>query len=185
MKTLALLSFVSAVGCLCLPCHALTVAAHEDKTAVYDYSAFYDGIVGRTSIPSADDVVTYERYNKRELTWFPVSKTDGDTLLASLRGMDSNRYYNRLKIPDAERKVISHLFDTWTEADRKRIASQPLPCQYRVGSVEGGSTLSGIARLFYGDARQWPKIYEANKAIIKNPDIIEQGMRITIPKLEP
>ncbi|MCL2104465.1 MAG: hypothetical protein FWH21_05350 [Kiritimatiellaeota bacterium] len=58
-----------------------------------------------------------------------------------------------------------------------------LPCQYRVGSTEGGDTLSGIAKIFYGDASKWPAIHEANKALIKNPDVIRDGMLITIPKL--
>ena len=58
-----------------------------------------------------------------------------------------------------------------------------LPCQYRVGSTEGGNTLSGIAKIFYGDASKWPAIWEANKAVIKNPDVIRNGMDITIPKL--
>ena len=58
-----------------------------------------------------------------------------------------------------------------------------LPTQYRVGSTEGGGTLSGIAKIFYGDASKWPAIYEANKAIIKDPHVIRDGMLITIPKL--
>ena len=62
-------------------------------------------------------------------------------------------------------------------------AAPSLPTQYRVGSTEGGGTLSGIAKIFYGDASKWPAIYEANKATIKDPHIIRDGMLITIPKL--
>ena len=90
----------------------------------------------------------------------------------------------RLVVPDAEREILLQLFNSWIKADQKRLTSQPLPCQFIVGSVAGGDTLSGIARLFYGDATKWPVIHEANKAAIKNPDLIEFGMVITIPKLE-
>jgi len=96
--------------------------------------------------------------------------------------VDSGR--NLLSVPAEEREILSQIFDSWREADKKRITSQPLPCQFRIGSIEGSYTLSGIARLFYGDATKWPKIYEANKAIIKNPDIVHGGELITIPKLE-
>jgi len=87
-----------------------------------------------------------------------------------------------LAIPGAERKTLSQLFNAWREADLKQISSQPLPCQFRVGSFKGGDTLSGIARLFYGDATKWPIIHEANKDAIKNPDRITHGATITIPK---
>jgi len=118
--------------------------------------------------------------------------TDGSTniLYMSTNGEYFERfapgyeYPARLAIPDEQRKTLSQIFNTWYEAYVKKITSQPLPCQFRVGSFKGGDTLSGIARLFYGDATKWPVIYEANKAAIKNPDIINHGMVITVPKLE-
>ena len=63
--------------------------------------------------------------------------------------------------------------------------AQALPCEYRVGSTKGGNTLSGIAKIHYGDASKWPAIWKANKAAIKNPNVIRKGMVITIPKLAP
>ena len=63
------------------------------------------------------------------------------------------------------------------------IETHSLPCQYRVGSTDGGNTLWGIAKLFYGDGAKWPAIWEANKAAIPDPDVIRDGMLITIPKL--
>jgi nucleoid-associated protein YgaU len=62
-------------------------------------------------------------------------------------------------------------------------ATPALPTQYRVGSTKGGDTLSGIAQIFYGYASKWPVIFEANRDIIKDPNIIRDGMLITIPKL--
>lgn len=51
--------------------------------------------------------------------------------------------------------------------------------QYYV--IERGDTLSGIAKQFYGNAMDYPKIFEANREVIKNPDLIFPGQKIRIP----
>ena len=47
--------------------------------------------------------------------------------------------------------------------------------------VVAGDSLSKIARRYYGDANKWPRIYEANKSIISNPDLIYPGQSLQIP----
>lgn len=51
----------------------------------------------------------------------------------------------------------------------------------RTYTIAKGDSLSKIAKQFYGDAKQWKKIHEANKDIIKNPDLIHPGQVIKIP----
>ena len=41
-----------------------------------------------------------------------------------------------------------------------------------------------IADDFYKNPRKWPKIYEANKDLIKNPDLIQPGWELKVPKPE-
>jgi nucleoid-associated protein YgaU len=48
-------------------------------------------------------------------------------------------------------------------------------------TVVKGDSLSKIAKRFYGNAGQWKKIYEANKDMIKNPDLIYPGQTFKIP----
>jgi len=48
--------------------------------------------------------------------------------------------------------------------------------------VVSGDSLSKIAKRQYGDAQKWPKIYEANRSIIKNPDLIYPGQELRIPE---
>jgi NitT/TauT family transport system substrate-binding protein len=48
-------------------------------------------------------------------------------------------------------------------------------------TVKAGDTLSHLASRFYGNAFQWPKIYEANRQVIRNPHYIYIGQKITIP----
>ena len=51
----------------------------------------------------------------------------------------------------------------------------------RTYTVKAGDTLSKIAKEVYGDAGQWHKIHEANRAAIPNPDMIHPGQQLTIP----
>ncbi len=47
--------------------------------------------------------------------------------------------------------------------------------------VKSGDTLSKIAKLSYGDANQYPKIFEANRPMLKSPDKIYPGQMLRIP----
>ena len=47
--------------------------------------------------------------------------------------------------------------------------------------VKKGETLSKIAQQYYGDASLYPKIFEANKDVLKDPDMIRIGQKLRIP----
>jgi nucleoid-associated protein YgaU len=47
--------------------------------------------------------------------------------------------------------------------------------------IKSGDTLSAIAQKFYGKASAYPRIFEANREVIKNPDLIYPGQKIRIP----
>jgi nucleoid-associated protein YgaU len=47
--------------------------------------------------------------------------------------------------------------------------------------VVAGDTLSKIAKKYYGDASLYMQIFEANKDILSNPDLIKIGQRLRIP----
>lgn len=51
-----------------------------------------------------------------------------------------------------------------------------------VYTVVSGDSLSKIAKHFYGDASKWKGIWEANKSQIKNPDLIQPGQVLAIPR---
>ncbi len=48
--------------------------------------------------------------------------------------------------------------------------------------IESGDTLSGIAKKYYGNASMYPKIFEANREVIKDPNKIFVGQKIRIPQ---
>ena len=56
------------------------------------------------------------------------------------------------------------------------------PTSSRSYTVQEGDTLSKIAKHHYGDAGKWRKIYEANRDLIKDPDLIYPGQTFTIPE---
>ena len=48
--------------------------------------------------------------------------------------------------------------------------------------LEKNQTLSDVARLYYGSAGKWPKIYNANRSTIKDPDRVRPGTKLIIPE---
>lgn len=49
-------------------------------------------------------------------------------------------------------------------------------------TVVSGDSLSKIAKREYGDAGKWRAIFEANKDKISNPDLIQPGQVLTLPR---
>lgn len=48
-------------------------------------------------------------------------------------------------------------------------------------TVVSGDSLSKIAKEFYGDPMKYPEIFEANKPMLKDPDLIYPGQVLRIP----
>ncbi len=49
-------------------------------------------------------------------------------------------------------------------------------------TVQKGDSLSKIAKTQYGDYRRYPEIFEANKPMLKDPDLIYPGQVLRIPQ---
>jgi len=47
--------------------------------------------------------------------------------------------------------------------------------------IQKGDTLSAIAKRYYGNAKDYPRIFEANREVIKDADLIYPGQKIRIP----
>jgi len=60
--------------------------------------------------------------------------------------------------------------------------SAPPPAAAPTYVVVSGDSLSRIAKRLYGDANKWRTIYEANRSVIKNPDLIYPGQVLRIPE---
>jgi len=53
--------------------------------------------------------------------------------------------------------------------------------QGRSYTVKPGDSLSKIAQQVYGNMNDWRKIYDANRDIIQDPDLIHPGQTLRLP----
>ncbi len=66
-----------------------------------------------------------------------------------------------------------------SSAEGMETASDPV-----LYTVRKGDTLQKISKKFYGFYSRWPRIYEANKDVIPDPNRLSEGMRLRIPPAE-
>ena len=81
-------------------------------------------------------------------------------------------------VKGVEKVEDGHL--TVAEAEAEAEAEAPEPTFY---TVQRGDSLSKIAKAHYGDAGKWNEVFEANRGIIDDPDLIHPGQQIRIPDL--
>ncbi len=52
---------------------------------------------------------------------------------------------------------------------------------YHKHTVKAGETLGAISKIYYRDAGQYMKIFEANTGTLSNPNVIKPGQELIIP----
>jgi len=91
-------------------------------------------------------------------------------------------------------EAFNRLVETENTLNTIRVEEAPAPEQApapveepeeRIYEVVSGDTLGKISKEFYGDAMQYMKIFEANRDILDNPDLIKVGQKLRIPKTPP
>ena len=74
--------------------------------------------------------------------------------------------------------------DTMAPPADAGVTGKPLPPEAKGGRthvVQKGDTLYKVARQYYGDAKRWKDIWEANKTRVPNKDKLEVGTKLIIP----
>ena len=66
-------------------------------------------------------------------------------------------------------------------SDVQGTSSSASAADERSYTVQPGDSLSKIAQRELGDADQWRRIFDANRATISNPDLIHAGQVLTLP----
>jgi len=69
-----------------------------------------------------------------------------------------------------------------SEVRADEIESPPQTVEVEYYEIKKGDTLWKIAAEFYGNGSKYTKIFEDNKEVIKDPDLIYPGQKIRIPK---
>lgn len=123
----------------------------------------------------------------------PVS--ENGTWELSSDAIAAGTYTLRADEVDANGTVVSR-FETpfKREAAADLIAAAPAPAedaadapattQVSAVTIQPGFTLWGIARESYGDGMLFVKVYEANKSLIRDPDLIYPGQVFEVPALD-
>lgn len=79
----------------------------------------------------------------------------------------------------------SDQYPTYGPAEPVEVSSQPptstTESEPRFHTVAKRDTLYALARMYYGDQRRWKDIYEANRSVIGDPNMIRIGQRLLIP----
>ena len=69
------------------------------------------------------------------------------------------------------------------KAPAPEAAPTPEPAtEGQIYEVVAGDTLGAIAQKYYGRASEYMKIFEANRDILDNPDLIKVGQKLKIPE---
>ena len=68
-----------------------------------------------------------------------------------------------------------------TDVDVSGLDAPAPPTNVLYYTIASGDTLSKIAKQHLGDAMAYPKIFEANREVIKDADLIYPGQKIRIP----
>jgi nucleoid-associated protein YgaU len=112
----------------------------------------------------------------RGVSWKNVH-LEGDKLV--IRGAAPNEGIKN-EVWSAIKKIDAQYADL--SVDISIDASLPVPASERIYEVVSGDSLSKIAKQFYGDAAKYPKIFEANRDQLKDPNVIKPGQKLKIPE---
>lgn len=129
-------------------------------------------------VPSVNDVV-----NTRFAAWFePKNNVPAENVVTA--NASEPVVTEPVEIDDsskfaASREVIAD--KTENVFDIPRVYDSFLATE----NVVQGTRLTNLSDKYYGHKDFWVYIYEANKDIISNPDILQLGIAIRIPKLDP
>lgn len=98
---------------------------------------------------------------------------------------DTAKVWGEAESQETREKVVLVLGNTEGIAsvdDRMTVAVEESQAQFH--TVVSGDSLSKIAKHYYGDAMKYPVIFEANKPMLKSPDLIYPGQVLRIPAID-
>jgi nucleoid-associated protein YgaU len=68
-----------------------------------------------------------------------------------------------------------------SKVEAQGIEAPPQAGEVDFYTIEKGDTLWSLAKRFYGDGNAYPRLFEANREVIKDPDLIYPGQKIRVP----
>ena len=108
-------------------------------------------------------------------------KVDDDKVIL-MGKIDNIENKNKIIVTAGNVEGISTV-DDWIVVDKPPVVAPPEP-EKQFYTVKKGDYLSKIAKEVYGNANKYNIIFEANKPILKDPNLIYPGQVLVIPPLE-
>jgi nucleoid-associated protein YgaU len=102
--------------------------------------------------------------------WQMIYEANRDTLPSA----DQLQVGMRLRIPNRAGQVVE-------DAPQSRNTASTVP-QYESYTIRRGDTLSRLAERYYGSTGDWRKLYELNRQVIRDPDALQVGATIRVPR---
>ena len=130
-----------------------------------------DGVI-KEDASAADDIKSHVEANNPGVSGLQVAYQDG---VATLTGQADSA--------EAKEKAVLMAGNI---KDVEKVVAEGLTAPPAEGAVEfyeiqSGDTLSKLAKQFYGEAMLYTKIFEANREVIRDADLIYPGQKIRIP----
>ena len=89
-------------------------------------------------------------------------------------------YTKGLRVAEGATQVAAPAPDSGRTASDEQVEPAAGP-KVEYYTIVPGDTLSKIAKEYYGKASAYPRIFEANREVIQDPDLIFPGQKIRIP----
>ena len=135
-------------------------------------TASLDGLPAEILATSPTDSATIRPENSPDES-LPANLTDAESARSSSPGDDQ-------PVPVVDRSAAGPP-DQSTSEQSDPIAPAPAESSARTHIVRQRETLSAISMQYYGTPNKWQKIADANKDVLKDPNKIRPGTKLTIP----
>src|SRR6185295_2132811 len=109
----------------------------------------------------------------------PASAPAADVKAANDEAGDAIKAYIEAQGLKATGLTVTYDGATGTVTDQMTVEQSAPEAQYY--TVVKGDNLSKISKQYYGDPNKYTKIFEANKPMLKSPDLIYPGQVLRIP----
>jgi len=140
------------------------------------------GIFGKTFSEKVQDAI--DAINKAGIGIRDLKATINGKVV-SLEGLADDHGVKNQVVTEFNRMVkTQNTFDGIRVKEAQAAPAAPTPApQETIYEVKPGDTLGAIAQSFYGNAGLYMRIFETNKDILSNPDLIKVGQKLKIPKI--
>ena len=96
--------------------------------------------------------------------------------------IDKMVYASNIDIDNINKENESYVSATKTPENTAKQNTSSADSKYNIYTVQSGDNLWAIAERQLGSGSRWQEIYDLNKNVISNPDLIQPGWNLKIPK---